>query len=140
MIAVYAITHKSGKQYIGSSAELHKRWVRHKWELNTKVHHAKKLQRSWNKYGEGEFAFSVIEEVNADSLVEREQFWMDTFKPFFNSSLIAGGGCHGYSHTQEARRRIGLASSNRVRSPETRKKMSEARKAYFANKTAYEDR
>jgi hypothetical protein len=36
------------------------------------------LQNAWNKYGEDNFYFSVLELVpDKDKLIEREQYWID---------------------------------------------------------------
>lgn len=144
---IYIITHTSGKQYVGSSNNIEKRLSFHKWQLSVNKHHARKLQRSWNKYGADTFTFSVLEIT--DDLVAREQHWMDVLKPFFNSSLVAGGGCTGYKHTDEAKRKMSEASRTRIRtqehkdriskaltgkvmSEETKRKISETKKAAYA--------
>ncbi|MEN6292413.1 MAG: GIY-YIG nuclease family protein, partial [Methanobacterium sp.] len=63
MIGVYKISNKiDGKSYYGSSKNIEKRWLRHKNELNKNKHINILLQRAWNKYGEENFIFSVVEE------------------------------------------------------------------------------
>lgn len=34
------------------------------------------MQSSWNKYGESNFKFEIIEECNESELMEREEFWI----------------------------------------------------------------
>ena len=84
---VYKITNKiNGKFYIGSSCDMKRRWWEHKNFLNKKFHNNSHLQNSWDFYGENNFEFSIIEEgVAHDKLLEREQFYLDTFKPYLKS-------------------------------------------------------
>ncbi|MCR4299295.1 MAG: GIY-YIG nuclease family protein, partial [Gallionella sp.] len=61
---IYKIEHTtSGKVYIGSAADLVKRFSTHRVALRKSKHPNSKLQRAWNKYGEAEFMFSIIEPV-----------------------------------------------------------------------------
>lgn len=97
---IYKITNTvNGKFYIGSSADIDKRWYDHKRELTLNVHTNPKLQHSWNKHGKDKFVFDVIEVVDSDQqkLFEREQYYLDTLKPYereigYNICPIAQGG------------------------------------------------
>lgn len=76
-IGVYIIKHiTSGKVYVGSSKNILARWNVHKKQLNKGIHGNKKLQNSWNKYGECDFAFEIKEICTNSELVLREQFWI----------------------------------------------------------------
>jgi len=77
--------------YVGSSKNIYKRWNRHKKELNKNIHSNTFLQRAWNKYGEKNFKFEIIEECELTLLLEREQFYLDK-KPDYNIGLNACGG------------------------------------------------
>lgn len=78
---VYCILNTvSGKTYIGSSNHIQRRWSRHVYELRTSQHKNCHLQRAWLHYSEEAFAFSVVEECNEESLISREQFWIDFFQ------------------------------------------------------------
>lgn len=58
---VYKIVNKTnGHFYVGSSVNLNKRFWRHKNELRKDKHHCLFLQRAWNKYGEENFEFVVL--------------------------------------------------------------------------------
>lgn len=75
---VYGILNSiTGKIYIGSAIILHRRIVDHIYFLNLGKHHSILLQRAWNKYGKEAFEFLVLEYSSKDSVVSREQFWMD---------------------------------------------------------------
>lgn len=75
------------KQYVGSSQNLQMRLMQHRSRLRNKVHDNIKLQRSWSKYGEDNFQFYILEFCNKDDLSNREQFYIDTLKPWFNTIL-----------------------------------------------------
>jgi group I intron endonuclease len=49
--------------YIGSSKNLKLRYFNHKTKLKNNKHENKHLQNAWNLYGEQNFKFYIIEEV-----------------------------------------------------------------------------
>ncbi len=58
---IYEIVNiENGHRYVGQSSNIERRWKQHYFHLNRKTSHCKKLQRAWDKYGEGAFSFSVI--------------------------------------------------------------------------------
>jgi group I intron endonuclease len=67
----------NGKIYIGSAVNLHARWGLHRRRLRQKTHHNIHLQQAWNKYGEENFEFSVLELVEVSALLQAEQTWID---------------------------------------------------------------
>lgn len=92
MIGIYRIKNLvNGKCYYGSSKEIEKRLKRHKGELNNNVHINCLLQRAWNKYGEKNFLFEVIEECDEIVLLEKEQYYLD-LNPEYNIGLKSSGG------------------------------------------------
>lgn len=51
----------------------------HLFDLRRNIHGNSYLQNSWNKYGEDDFVFEIIEIIdNHDELAEREQFYIDS--------------------------------------------------------------
>ena len=63
-LGVYSITNNiNNKVYIGESNNIERRWQEHKDELNTNSHHNYKLQNDWNIYGEQNFIFEILEEM-----------------------------------------------------------------------------
>ena len=83
MAYIYAITNKiNNNQYIGSTNDYKRRWHKHLWSLKTGQHHSNALQRAWDKYGEDNFEFSILEECEVSIQFEREQFYIDTLQPF----------------------------------------------------------
>ena len=50
--------------------------------LNKNIHGNAHLQRAWDKYGESNFKFEIIEECEPVVRFEREQFYLNTLNPF----------------------------------------------------------
>ena len=85
----------NNKIYIGSAEEFYRRKnYEHFYSLRKNKHVNHKLQNAFNKYGEQNFIFEVIEFVeNEDKLLEYEQYWMDKFNVVnkgYNIQLMAG--------------------------------------------------
>lgn len=60
---IYAIKNKiTGRVYIGQSANITERWIRHRYELKNNKHRNPRLQNSFNKYGELNFDFFILKE------------------------------------------------------------------------------
>ena len=129
---IYAWVHlPTDRTYVGQTGPtngLRRRKNSHLSELRRGVHHARYLQNAWNKYGESEFEFVVLEDMtNGDigQLTTREQFWMDATESVFNSAPAAGS-LLGYEHSQESRSRQSELGRQRWQDPEYRVRMSEA--------------
>jgi group I intron endonuclease len=93
MTVIYKISSiiKPHRVYVGSAVNFKARKSVHISQLRSGKHHSKKLQRHFNKYGEGDIIFSVIESVDDKSfLIKREQFYIDAFSPYFNTCPTAG--------------------------------------------------
>lgn len=94
------------KKYVGSSVNIYKRWKEHIQKLRNNKHHSIYLQNAWNKYGEGNFKFEVIQYVEDENeLINREQYWIDelgTYKYEYNECQIAGSPL-GFKHSDETK-------------------------------------
>ena len=67
LCGVYVILNTvNGKQYIGSTSHIIKRWGEHRSALRQKSHGNRILQNAWNKYGEAAFIFIHVEACAAD--------------------------------------------------------------------------
>jgi group I intron endonuclease len=84
IISIYKIQcNSTQKVYIGSSYNTNTRWICHRCLLRKNKHHSSRLQKSWNKYGENNFSFDIIEILpTSDFLIEREQFWIDYYDSY----------------------------------------------------------
>lgn len=101
----------NNKIYIGSTKELSARKSAHITDLRGNRHHSLYLQRAWNKYGEQNFKFEIVESIDSiDSLLIREQFYLDTLNPQYNICPTAGSSL-GCKHNPEAN----LAKSKRMK-------------------------
>jgi len=109
---VYKICHKSNLSnfYIGSGAYVGKRkhhsgiynrWTSHLSDLRNNRHHSSRLQNVVNKHGIEGLEFSIIEVCNTKDCIEREQYYLDTMKPAYNTCKIAGN-TSGYKHTEKS--------------------------------------
>lgn len=119
---VYSILHAaSGKSYVGSAVHLGKRQAQHQRMLRSGKHHNVKLQRAWDKYGEGAFVFKVLEHVpKPATLLQREQAWIDALDAVakgFNLTPTAGS-ILGMRFTEESKRRMSSAATGKTKSPE----------------------
>ncbi|MGL5079095.1 MAG: GIY-YIG nuclease family protein, partial [Waterburya sp.] len=75
---VYQIKNKlDGKIYIGSSADIERRWEGHKKMLRTKKHYNSKLQEAWDKYGEETFTFEILSVTDYVNLKNEEQDFLN---------------------------------------------------------------
>jgi len=60
---------------------MYKRWDDHVISLQNNIHHNRYLQEAWNRYGDSEFVFNVLEEVeDHKNLFKREEVYIKKFK------------------------------------------------------------
>jgi len=107
------------KFYIGITIQkLQKRFKHH---CNSGVRH---ITNAIKKYGKNNFEAKEIDTANSiQELKNKEKKYIKKLKPYYNHTL-GGDGVFGYKHTEESKRKIGLASKNRKFTTETIKKMS----------------
>jgi len=88
---IYAITNTAnGKRYVGSTKNFQRRWKTHLRALRLGSHWNIKLQRAFNKHGEGVFTFEVLEQLVYDaSIVKHEDRWMMLLDSKINGYNIA---------------------------------------------------
>jgi group I intron endonuclease len=134
----------NGKRYVGSAVNLRARWRQHQCELR-KGRHNPHLQSSWRKHGAGAFVFEIIERIDdVNTLIEREQHFIDTLHPEFNIAPVAGSNLgvkwdeQAIARMREAnksvwqreghREKMSLAHSGQVFTKEHRSKLSAKKK------------
>jgi len=99
---------KPERCYIGSAVDISKRWRSHLILLR-KNQHNKKIQNHFNKYNETDLRFSILLGCEKKDLIKTEQYFIDSYNPWFNVCKIAGST-------------LGIKASD-----ETKKLMSEQR-------------
>ena len=114
------------KKYIGQSVDVYARWAKHKSELINNRHFNDYLQKSWNKYGESNFKFYVIEFCDIGSLDERESYYIDFHQTLLKDHgyNLMSGGTFGRKYSDESRLKISQSLIGHVVSNETRVKIS----------------
>jgi group I intron endonuclease len=112
---IYKLTANNGEFYIGGTKNLYSRRSNHFYTLERGIHHNPLLQKYANDHGINSFSFEVIEYCAEDELVIREQHYLDTLKPAFNIAKEAKhpNAWEGRHHTEEAKRRLSIATSSR---------------------------
>lgn len=123
----------NGKVYIGSSVDILSRWRYHLYALRGNRHQRTKqgktshLQAAWNKYGEKNFRFYVLEVCSIEDLINHEQAWIDLLKATERYNISPSSSSPlGTKHTQESRKRMSEAKKGHKQSLETIKKRADA--------------
>lgn len=88
---VFQIKNKiNGKVLLGSSLNLNGALNGHRFTLKINSHRNKPLQEDWNQYGEENFMFEILEEVQvredpnfnlSDELTLLEMIWFEKLEP-----------------------------------------------------------
>jgi len=72
-----------GKIYVGSSTRTIKRRLwEHLYRLRLNKHTSPHLQNAFNKYGESNFKFEIVEFCNSEDCLIREQYYKDLWKSY----------------------------------------------------------
>lgn len=126
MVGIYKIVNRiNDKYYIGSSSNIRHRWYRHKSNLIHKKHKNHHLQKAWDKYGEENFDFVVVNEVLESDLLITEQKYLDIARTekekCYNQSFISGK----IEMTPEIRKKISISNTGKHHSKETKQKISD---------------
>lgn len=116
---VYCIENRvTGEKYIGSAAvSFFVRLRNHRNCLNAGTHKNMNLQAAWDRYGEANFIFSILEVVSNDELILFcEQRWIDKFdfNSLYNINPLATGGLQ-FTEDVIRRRAITLKKTYQVR-------------------------
>ncbi len=124
---IYAIRNMiNEKVYIGSSTNMYRRRSKHFSYLRNNRHCNNHLQNAWNKYGENNFGFEVLEYVPEENLVEREKTWITNYSnEVYNLTEVVE---KEFRLSEETKRKIGKANKGKVPSEEAKQKMSKAHK------------
>lgn len=111
--------------YVGSGVNIYQRLHMHKRLILKNKHHNIKLQRKYNKYLD--FNYQIIEFCEKGSLIEREQYYIDTLNPDLNISPTAFSN-YGFKHSEDTRKRMSEIHKGRKWSKESKQKLSDSSK------------
>lgn len=112
---IYGIKNKvNNKIYIGQSINIQSRWKTHLRELNNKKHANKKLTNSFEKYGENQFEFIMLEVCSKEDAPWKEQEWIDKysreelFNEVFDVQFRSGDSnpFYGRKHSDECKSKM----------------------------------
>lgn len=107
---IYKITNIiTNQHYIGSSSNLKDRLKDHQWRLSNNKHENKRLKNSCKKYGYENFKFEVLATCPLEYLINMEQWFLDTTKPYYNIRKVAERNS-GVKHTKKEKEKIRQAS------------------------------
>lgn len=136
------------KAYVGSTVDLDGRWQGHKLDLIKGRHVNKYLQNAWNKYGEINFEFRILEQCQEDMLLIREDSWIEYYHCLdsnFGYNLMTArrtfctlenrkarsdaakgekNSMFGKHHSEETKAKIGRTNGAKKRTDEQKKAMS----------------
>lgn len=110
---------KNDKSYVGRAVDLERRKAQHLESLRAGTSHNPHLQNSWNKWGEENFLWEVLEACDGDSLMMREAHWIN--------ELDACNPSHGFNMRSEN------GDGTWRLSDETRAEWSKNKKALWAD-------
>ena len=144
---IYMIQNKlNNKMYIGQAVDIADRWKHHVWGLGGGYHDNTHLQRSWNKYGEENFEFTILLECVESDLNMYEEYYIfelmtfdhrvgynknyggDSGRPTEETKRKMSESLKGKHRSEETKRKISETSKGKQLSEETKRKMSEAKK------------
>lgn len=118
--AVYKIENVVNyKVYVGSSENYYNRMYKHKSDLRANSHCNDYLQKAWNKYGEHNFKFEILEIISIeDNIIEKEQYWIDILNVSdrnigYNLKLKAYSNL-GYKYSIESKAKMSNAKKGKT--------------------------
>nr|YP_010303541.1 GIY endonuclease [Purpureocillium takamizusanense]UNI92570.1 GIY endonuclease [Purpureocillium takamizusanense] len=115
----------SDKKYIGSSVNLSRRlkdyFNKSYLQLELKKNNSI-IYKALLKYNYINFKLDILEFCNAESILEREQFYLNNLELKYNTLKVAGS-LLGFKHSELSKERIRMANLGRSVSEETRMKL-----------------
>ncbi len=97
---------KPNKIYIGSAININLRKWQHFNDFKKNRHGNSRLQNHYNKYGKDDLQFSFLLGCDKKDLIKIEQYFIDSYNPFFNICKKADSSL-GLKRSEETRKKIG---------------------------------
>lgn len=89
------------------------------------------MQRSWNKYGESNFNFFILDKCLPEELDSKEIKWITYYNTFNGTGYnltVGGGGIRGYILSEETKRAISNSHKGKTLTEEHKRNLSIARR------------
>lgn len=144
-IGIYGIKNLiNNKIYVGQTGEsFQRRYWHHRWKLQNNQHDNQYLQNAWNKYGEDNFCYMILETVDDLELLNSlEMKYISIYKKqqlAYNMS-DGGDGKRGCPMSDKAKRIVGEKNRQNMlgkkHSEETKEKMSKIRKGKYVYRSS----
>jgi len=143
---IYTITNiVNNKLYVGCSINTARRLTTHKSYLRLNNHKNTHLQAAWNKYGEENFLFEILEECEERFLFPQEHYWCNLLRVHevsYGYNLKPTNPAKLGGHSKETREKISLNRKGKAigeknhfygkkHSDKTKKEMSIVRKGKY---------
>ncbi len=129
---VYTITNLiNNKIYVGSSSvSITNRKIHHYNAFRRNNHSNILLQRAYNKYGECNLVFEILELYSPEYCITMEQYWINMLdacnKLYGYNILSVAGSSSGYKHTGDNKLKMSEFKKNNPGTKETFSKISKA--------------
>lgn len=134
---VYKIVNKiTNELYVGSTINLKRREYEHFHQLRKNSHSNNHLQHSFNKHGEDNFEFTILEICEKNKCLEIEQKHISELKPYYNINPTAGNSL-GVKHSIETKDKISKTKMGHITSEETKEKISKSLKKSYSIRNIY---
>lgn len=129
----------SKKVYVGSTVDIERRFRKHKSELKKNKHRCSEMLKDFNLYGFESFKLVILEKVEKEKLLEREQYWFEILKnknEMYNKRILVHTN-KNLKHSEETKNKISKNSNlkgekngmfGKKHSFKSKIKMSESRK------------
>lgn len=120
---IYSIVNTiNNKQYIGQSIDIHNRWIRHRYELNTNQHSNPILQKAWNKYGAESFIFKIVIKCNKNQLNKNEKIEVEKISHTHRYNILKdyyslsgkNNPFYGKKHSKETKKKLSIIGKTKI--------------------------
>lgn len=141
---VYTITNiTTNKILVGESVNILSRLRHHKSRLRKNKHDNSYLQKAWNKYGESDFLFEILEECNIEFTKSQEHYWsnlLNTKNRNFGYNIMTTNPYTAGTNinrivTKETILKRSSKLRGRVQSKEEKERRINSLKEYYKNNT-----
>lgn len=108
------------------------RWSHHLRQLKQNKHHNKPMQNAYNKYGEENFVFEILEFCEPHLCIKREQYYLDLLQPFGEKgfNICKNSLVNNKNFTEDHRLKLSLALKGKKRNLDDVKKWSNPVRQY----------